>query len=43
MLTGQLGQDVRDLKVRVLSLEEKVGSGGAHEAPEAYGLKPDEG
>jgi len=44
VLTGQLGQDVRDLKARMLVVEERLDSTRASESPPPYGKKPtDEG
>ena len=39
ILTGQLGQDLRDLKSRMVVVEEKLIS-GAHERPIPYGGEP---
>jgi len=39
ILTGQFGQDVRDLKARVLALEQQRAP-QAHEAQAPYGEKP---
>jgi hypothetical protein len=39
ILTGQISQDVRDLKARLMVVEEKLGSPAAHENPTRYGDK----
>ena len=39
VLTGQLGQDVRDLKARMLIVEGRLVSPGAHEGPGEYRKK----
>jgi len=40
VLTGQLGQDVRDLKARMQAVEERLESNRASESPPDYGTKP---